>query len=275
MTAAEKVIQIARAELGYREKRSNSSLDDKTANVGSANWTKYARDLDAMTDFYNGPKNGYAWCDVFVDWCFYKAFGAKTAKKLLCQPAKSAGAGCTYSLAYYLQKGQFTRSPQPGDQIFFGSVGNSSHTGLVVSVDGSRVHTIEGNTSDGVFERSYALGASNIAGYGRPDWSLVGDVSDPDTGGSVTPGVDPYGGVPTVQSACTVELPEIYAGCVGEAVRAAQLLLIGRGYSCGPDEADGEFGANTKAAVLRYQRDRGLEDDGVLGQDTWGRLIRG
>ena len=135
MTAAEKVIQIARAELGYREKRSNSALGDKTANAGSANWTKYARDLDAMTDFYNGPKQGFAWCDVFVDWCFYKAFGADTAKKLLCQPAKSAGAGCTYSLAYYNQHGQFyARNPKPGDQIFFGSVGNSSHTGLVTAV---------------------------------------------------------------------------------------------------------------------------------------------
>ena len=52
MTAVEKLIAVARNELGYREKRSNSSLDDKTANAGSGNWMKYARDLDSMTDFY-------------------------------------------------------------------------------------------------------------------------------------------------------------------------------------------------------------------------------
>ena len=275
MTAAERVVSIARGELGYREKKSNSSLDDKSANAGAGNWTKYARDLDALGDIYNGPKNGYAWCDVFVDWCFVQAFGAATAKKLLCQPDRSAGAGCTYSLAYYLQRGRFFSSgPQPGDQIFFGTVGASTHTGLVVSVDGNRVHTIEGNTSDGVYERSYALGASNIAGYGRPDWSLVGDVSDLDTGADVVIGT--AADKPSDQSvSCTVSLPELASGSISEAVRAAQLLLIGRGYSCGPDGADGEFGPNTKSAVLRFQQSRGLEDDGVIGVNTWGRLIRG
>ena len=99
-------------------------------------------------------------------------------------------------------------------------------------------------------------------------------MSESDTGGSVTPEADPYGGVPTVQSTCTVELPEIYSGCVGEAVRAAQLLLIGRGYSCGPDGADGDFGQNTKNAALRYQQLHDLEDDGVIGKDTWTRLIK-
>ncbi len=279
MTAAEKVIAVARGELGYREKSSNSSLDDKSTNAGAGNWTKYARDLDRESSFYNGPKNGYAWCDVFVDWCFVQAFGAATAKKLLCQPDRSAGAGCTYSLAYYSQRGQFYRSgPQPGDQIFFGSVGSSSHTGLVTEVSGGKVHTVEGNTSDGVFERSYALGASNIAGYGRPDWGIVGDVSDPDTGGSATAAeADPYADKPGGQSGsgCTVELPELYSGSIGEAVKAAQLLLIGRGYSCGPDGADGEFGPNTKNAVLRFQQLHGLEDDGVVGVNTWGRLICG
>ena len=81
----DKVLAIAKAEVGYLEKRNNSNLDSKTANAGTANYTKYARDLDAI-GFYNGRKNGYAWCDVFVDWCFVQAYGAENAKKLLCQP---------------------------------------------------------------------------------------------------------------------------------------------------------------------------------------------
>ena len=40
MTAAN-LIKIAAAEIGYKEKASNSNLDDKTANAGSNNWTKY------------------------------------------------------------------------------------------------------------------------------------------------------------------------------------------------------------------------------------------
>lgn len=43
---ASAVVAVAIGELGYVEKASNSQLDDKTANPGSANWTKYARDFD-------------------------------------------------------------------------------------------------------------------------------------------------------------------------------------------------------------------------------------
>ena len=60
------IVAIALAEVGYREKATNSMLNDKTANSGSNNWTKYARDL-AAAGYYNGNKNGYAWCDCFVD----------------------------------------------------------------------------------------------------------------------------------------------------------------------------------------------------------------
>lgn len=43
---ADRVIEVAKAEVGYKEKASNSNLDDKTANAGSNNYTKYARDFD-------------------------------------------------------------------------------------------------------------------------------------------------------------------------------------------------------------------------------------
>lgn len=68
------VIDIAKVETGYLEKASNSDLDSKTANAGNANFTKYARDIDRM-GILNGAKNGYAWCAIFVMWCFYKAYG--------------------------------------------------------------------------------------------------------------------------------------------------------------------------------------------------------
>ena len=174
---AAKVIAVAVEQIGYKEKASNASLDDKTANAGSANYTKYARDFDQKyPNWYNGKKNGYAWCDMFVDWCFLTAFGYEMALKLLCQPERSAGAGCTYSLRYYKNKGQFhTKDPQPGDQIFFGtSLSTSTHTGIVESVDKKQVHTIEGNTSNQVARRNYSLTNSRILGYGRPAYDAVG-----------------------------------------------------------------------------------------------------
>ena len=175
-----KVLAVAVAEIGYKEKASNSQLDDKTANAGSANYTKYARDFDKKyPNWYNGKKNGFAWCDMFVDWCFLTAYGYENALRLLCQPERSTGAGCTYSLRFYKKKEQFHISgPKPGDQIFFGtSLDNATHTGIVEKVTASKVHTIEGNTSNQVARRSYALTNSRILGYGRPAYDAVAEVT--------------------------------------------------------------------------------------------------
>ena len=90
MRPVERLLATARAEIGYIEKDTNAQLDDKTANAGDGNWNKYARDLDALGVVYNGKKNGYAWCDIFTDWCFIQTFGLELGLKLLCQ-AKRCG----------------------------------------------------------------------------------------------------------------------------------------------------------------------------------------
>lgn len=183
MTAVERLLQTARNEIGYLEKVTNSQLDSKTGNAGYNNWTKYARDLDKIGNIYNGGKNGYAWCDVFVDWCFITTFGVDLGMKLLCQAYGGAGAGCTYSTQYYRDKGQFyTSNPQPGDQIFFKDGDGMGHTGIVEKVANGYVYTIEGNTSSdagvvanggSVNSKRYSLSYNKIGGYGRPNWSLV------------------------------------------------------------------------------------------------------
>ena len=181
----EDVVKIARAEKGYLEKASKSNLDSKTANAGDKNYTKYARDLDAM-NFYNGRKNGHAWCDCFVDWCFVQAYGKAKALALTCQPTKAAnncGAGCKYSMQYYQKKKQLHDSPKIGDQIFFKESSGSgiAHTGLVYKVDNKYVYTVEGNTSSSsgvvanggcVAEKKYKLNYKRIAGYGRPAYDV-------------------------------------------------------------------------------------------------------
>ncbi|MEJ1494826.1 hypothetical protein, partial [Escherichia coli] len=74
--AIEKVILIAKNEIGYLEKKNNSQLDSKTANAGSNNYTKYWRDIKPSYQ-------GQPWCAAFVSWCFMEAFGQEKAKKLL------------------------------------------------------------------------------------------------------------------------------------------------------------------------------------------------
>lgn len=181
MSEIKTLIKIAEAEVGYLEKKSNKNLDSKLLNAGHKNYTKYARDLDAIKNFYNGKKQGFSWCDVFTDWCFVQAFGVDRAKELLCQPNKSLGAGCGYSMDYYKKKKQFHTSPKEGDQIFFKDGKSITHTGIVYKVDNTYVYTIEGNTSSAkgvvsnggcVRKKKYKKNVSYIAGYGRPKYKV-------------------------------------------------------------------------------------------------------
>lgn len=44
--------------------------------------------------------------------------------------------------------------------------GTSDHVGIVEKCEGGRVYTIEGNSSDQVRQRNYAVDYSSIMGYG-------------------------------------------------------------------------------------------------------------
>lgn len=184
MKAVDKVLDLALAEVGYLEKASNAQLDDKTANAGKSNYTKYARDLDMVGCIFNGKKNGHEWCCVFAIWPFVEAFGAALAMKLLGLPQKSSAAGVKSLAGYFKAAGRFFAVPEPGDFIFFFTkdLTGWAHTGLVERVEAGRVYTIEGNTSGasgvvanggGVARKSYPLTYNRIAGYGRPNWGLV------------------------------------------------------------------------------------------------------
>lgn len=182
----DKVIAIAQAEVGYLEKsysayRANPAvLDKKTEGAGSDNYTKYGRDMHrvypAVMDF---PA---AWCDCFVDWCFWEAYGVANAKSLL------GGNFDDYTVAsvqLYKSKGAYYRSnPQVGDQIFFkNSSGGVCHTGLIYKVTSTTIYTIEGNTSSAagvvanggcVAYKQYPIGYSRIDGFGRPNYDKNG-----------------------------------------------------------------------------------------------------
>lgn len=167
MTPIEKLLTLACAETGYLEKASTAAMDEKTANAGDANITRYARDMDTL-GYYNGRKQGLPWCAVFADWCFVQAFGKQMAQKVQYQPAKGQSAGCNSAMNYFKAKGALWYDPQPGDRIFFWSSESPSeagHTGIVVKADNKKVYTVEGNTSDGkevipnggaVCQKSYA-----------------------------------------------------------------------------------------------------------------------
>lgn len=165
------LIATAQAEIGYMEKKSNAQLDEKTANVGDGNYTKYWRDLKPSW-------NGSAWCAVWVSWCMYKTFGLETAKKLLKHENDFPYVYCPTLGA------RFTKyaNPQRGDIVIFYRNGTFAHTGIVTKVEGDKFYTIEGNTSNGstiianggeVCSKHY--NNSNLPGtkFCRPDYSIV------------------------------------------------------------------------------------------------------
>lgn len=296
---ASAVIKIAEAEVGYLEKKSNSSLYSKTANAGSNNYTKYAYEFDTKyPNFYNGKKNGYAWCDVFVDWCLVKAFGVETALKLLGQPLKSCGAGCSWSVKYYEKiKCFYKSSPRVGDQIFFkDSKGEPCHTGLVYKVDSKYVYTIEGNTSSAsgvvanggaVAKKKYTLNYNRIYGYGRPKYDA--EPNKTVTATSVSTSKKTNAVKEWQQAAIKDGFKFSKYGADGEwgaeCVKVAQSAIckkrltykyknltkiVQKAVGVTPD---GKFGADTKKAVIAYQKKKGLTADGEVGLATWKKIL--
>lgn len=242
----DKVLAIALAEVGYLEKKSDSQLESKTANAGTNNYTKYGKEMHQL--YPSVMDYPASWCDSFIDWCFYKAYGVTNAKGLL------GGDFNDYTVAsaqLYKNKGAwYTSNPKVGDQIFFKNSTRIHHTGLVYAVDSKYVYTIEGNTSGGstvianggaVCKKKYLLTNSKIAGYGRPKYDVVAK--------------NPY----------TEPTTTLKSGAKGEGVKWLQWELNQSGAKL---TIDGSFGPATLAAVKAYQKSHNLTVDGIVGPAT-------
>lgn len=255
----QKVIDVALSQVGYHEKTSNSQLDDPTANAGNNNWNKYARDIDEKyPDFYNGKKNGYDWCDIFVDWCFITAYGRADAQRLLCQPNNSLGAGCEYSYGYFKDKGQTGSAPKKGAQIFFGDL---DHTGIVVDFDDEYVTTVEGNSGNEVKRKTYARNDSWIYGYGYPKYDDVTPAPAPS--GSTWTGK--YPSLPSRGYYLTGDGYERYKN------KQSDIKLIQEYLNWAINaklDVDGYYGNATTQSVAQFQKKVGIEADGSYGKDT-------
>ena len=66
--------------------------------------------------------------------------------------------------------------------------------------------------------------------------------------------------------------PTIRRGSKGEDVKYVQTILYKLGYNLGSYGIDGDFGRATEAAVKEFQRDHGLNADGVVGPLTYEAL---
>lgn len=242
------IINIALAEVGYLEKATNANLDDKTANAGSNNYTKYWRDIYPAYQ-------GQPWCACFVTWVFVIAFGKAMAQKLLKH----------YPYVYCPTMADlFTlnANPKVGDIVIFKHNGVFTHTGIVIKVSGDQFWTVEGNTSGGstiianggaVCKKTYFN--SNLPGtkFITPDYSKVQEIKNE---GNDTPSI----------SASSI----LKIGSNGSAVKTLQKNL--NTLIKAKLTVDGEFGTATYNAVIKFQTKYKLTADGIVGENTQKKI---
>ena len=65
--------------------------------------------------------------------------------------------------------------------------------------------------------------------------------------------------------------PLLKIGARGNITKLLQEKLTSLGY--GTNGVDGIFGNGTKNAVIKYQKSKGLSADGIVGQNTWRKLL--
>ncbi|WP_418723686.1 CHAP domain-containing protein, partial [Dysosmobacter welbionis] len=153
MATAEKILEIARSQIGTKESPAKSD------NV-KYNTAYYGRAVSG---------GGYPWCAVFVWWVFREA----GASDLYYGGDKTAY--CP-TLMFFHKKQKVTNY-RPGDIVFFNFSGKSSagHVGICESWDGTYITTIDGNTGGASEDNGGAVMRRRrhkkyIVGAYRPDY---------------------------------------------------------------------------------------------------------
>lgn len=154
---------------------------------------------------------------------------------------------------------------QPGDILMWHNSGTNGHTAMYIG-NGKIVHArgqSYGSPAPGDQGTEIA-----VCPYYRGKWQYVlrytGKEQAKDT---ATSGAKPSNSVSVPKRyAVSTTLPIIKYGSIGRAVKVWQTIV--------GVEADGDFGTNTKAATLQFQKAHGLEQDAEVGSNTWGAGLK-
>lgn len=236
MATAQEVLKWFQNQIGYKEGKNNSN--------------KFSSAMGRPAE---------SWCADFID-AGFKACGALNLI--------TSSASCTAKYRGMKALEVNKNSLRPGDIVFFDwdKSGDCDHVGIVESASTSRVTTIEGNTSsgnsgsqsngDGVYRRYRTY--SQIAHAVRPKYTAAA------SGSASASNKEEY---------CDVNVLMIKKGSKGNTVKTAQTLLKYRhGYNIA---VDGDFGPATDAAVRAFQKSKAIGVDGIVGSNTWNKLISG
>lgn len=149
------------------------------------------------------------------------------------------------------------------------------HVGFVFEpISGSTVLTLEGNSTG-----LRATAAAAKAGIGTA-YEGIG-YRRRTLGSGFTVYRPAYDGSPSEGESCTILVSLLKQGSIGAQVKTVQRILHARGITGADGRAvtvDGEYGANTEAAVKKLQKElfpnEPAQWDGEVGDRTWNAMVK-
>ena len=191
------------------------------------------------------------WCACFISWL---------AEKLGITDIIPVDMSCNRQISKFKALGVWhtDRNFQTGDILYYDwdNSGDADHVGIIEKVNGMSLTVIEGNNgnfpNDRVRRREISSGSSLIYGYARPKYPVKSSANSSDV---------------------NISLPTVRKGDTGNAVKILQLVLVAYEYNIGKYGADGDFGFDTESAVRQFQKRSGIAVDGIVGRDTWSKLM--
>ena len=192
------------------------------------------------------------WCACFISWL---------AEELDITDIIPVDMSCNSQIAKFKDMGVWhtDKNFQTGDILYYDwdISGDADHVGIIEKVAGNTLTVIEGNNgnypNDRVRRREISSASSLIYGYARPKYPVKSSAKGSDV---------------------NISLPTVRKGDTGNVVKILQLALVAYEQNIGKYGADGDFGSDTESVVRQFQKNSGIEVDGIVGKDTWSELLK-
>lgn len=191
-------------------------------------------------------------------------------------PAQSEPEGSTLDLVYYTMKGKYgsgdARKAALGSR--YNEVQDMINHISTASAQALKNETLDGKYGNGDVRKTVLgsrydevqnlinAGSFDMTGWVRELQQECNRQGYSNQAVDGKPGKNTLAGCPTVRKNAS-----------GNITKLIQERLISLGYSCGDSGADGKFGSGTESAVEAFQRANNLEADGIVGQNTWRKLL--
>lgn len=170
---------------------------------------------------------------------------------------------------------------QVGDIIYYDwdRSGDCDHVGICTQIcsDG-KIRVTEGNYGDydsdctKVTHRYVPRTYAYICGFARPVFEK--EKTEEKKTETTTNNNTSTTSTTSKEKDVTITVKQVKKGSTGVVVRRLQAMLKDAGYDVGKWGCDGEFGNDTNRAVVEFQKDKGLEADGIVGPLTWAALFK-